>query len=288
MIVFSRKTAAVIYSVVILMMIYGTFYDAPVSAALYSAENPYGIFIAGFAHVPCMFLGAGCIGLFLRAYSHAGRNQKILLRLLTAMCSIGCAAVFALIFLNVPWRYSCIPAVLLAAAACLFAGFVRKSIPFDDPDRLIRTGVFLAAAAAAEIMLIWMIKIPWGRPRWRTVTAVGGLEFRPWYLPSLTLKTPYLRSGIGADEFMSFPSGHTGNASAALLTVVLGELIPSFRKKRNVILGAALVWIVMVMLGRIVAGAHYVTDTAAGLCISYSAFLVLKLLYCRRFPDDFG
>ena len=44
----------------------------------------------------------------------------------------------------------CAAAVLLAAAACLFAGFVRKSIPFDDPDRLIRTGVFLAAAAAAE------------------------------------------------------------------------------------------------------------------------------------------
>ncbi len=286
MTVFSRKAAAAVYSAVILLMIFGTFYDADVSSALYRAGSPYGVFIEGFAHVPCLFCGAGCIGLFLRALEHVSDEQKTRVKILTALCCAGCASVYVMLFLNIPFLLFCPSVILLSIAAGSFTRFVKENCPADDPGRLLRTGIVILAAILIEIALIFLIKIPWGRPRWRTVTAVSGLEFRAWYQPSLTLKTPYLRMGIPADEFKSFPSGHTGNAAAALLMALFADFIPALKKRRSVIISCAFLWIVMTMIGRIAAGAHFVSDTAAGLCISYTVFLLLLGFFRKKFPGD--
>ena len=76
-----------------------------------------------------------------------------------------------------------------------------------------------------------------------------------------------------AEEFYSFPSGHTMLSSMTLLLTFLPRVIPALEKRKRFSLVCrivAYVYIVAVALSRIVRGAHNPTDVVAGFLIGFA------------------
>ena len=60
------------------------------------------------------------------------------------------------------------------------------------------------------MLLINIIKVPWGRARMRLIYATGNdTYFSNWWQAGTALKKKLVADGVASDEFRSFPSGHT-------------------------------------------------------------------------------
>lgn len=86
-----------------------------------------------------------------------------------------------------------------------------------------------------EIIIINVIKIPWGRPRMRMITAQNQV-FQPWWVIGSSMKDHLMSLGIAAEEFKSFPSGHSANAACAMMLGVLPCYLSKTKGKRKLII----------------------------------------------------
>ena len=78
-------------------------------------------------------------------------------------------------------------------------------------------------------------------------------------------KWAYIAAGVIKDGFKSFASGHTAHAAIGLM--LAGLPAAAFKEKpsrRRVIFWAAVVVAAFVAFGRIVIGAHFLSDVSCG------------------------
>ncbi len=115
-------------------------------------------------------------------------------------------------------------------------------------------------------VLLNILKMFWGRTRFYAMSDPAG-EFVPWYI---------LRPFAADDYHMSFPSGHTGNASVVMWIVYLPLLYPDFKVHPFVLKGTAALWIIVTALGRIAGGAHFISDTMASIALVYIIYRFLQ------------
>ena len=112
----------------------------------------------------------------------------------------------------------------------------------------------------------------------RLVAADPRACFMPWWQPGQTLRNELVAAGVAAEEFKSFPSGHTANASALMLLSLLPCIRPALAKKRGLLFGIGFGWTCLVALSRVIMGAHYLTDTAVGFGIGLAVLAVVSRL----------
>lgn len=155
-----------------------------------------------------------------------------------------------------PWwflyRFGTVPGLLLtlAALAGTYLSFIKSNL---RPYRRQMLVILLTAVIGGGIIINAVLKPYWGRPRPRNVAAFGG---------DLSFHHPHQRGipGQGA----SFPCGHCtmGYVFVALLV---------FRRESKWVayggMGFGLIYGTLVGVGRIVQGAHFLTDVVASLCI---------------------
>ena len=104
-----------------------------------------------------------------------------------------------------------------------------------------------------------------------------------WWQTGSALKDTLVAAGVAAEEFKSFPSGHTGNAAVLLLLGLLPQLDSRLEKKKPLLLGIGFGWTALVAFSRIIMGAHYLTDTTIGFTITLLvSCLVTKLVYRKK------
>ncbi len=286
----------------ILMLVLGTFLDYPISAVLYDRQSLFGIFLAGYAQVPSS-AGAVMAGtLFL-----IGRNRKR-----RPVCIFQC--VLALIMIGVgvymlcenPVEYmgmnvilSCVIGLLISAGMVALAVFVSRNARREDV--ILVASVFLLVILS-QMVIINIIKVPWGRPRMRLIETDARAFFVPWYQPGTALKDSLVAAGVAAEEFKSFPSGHTGHAAMLMLYGLLpwlqsGAHLPERKDKASgrieagalstvfsvrLFVWIGLGWTVLVALSRMIMGAHFLSDTAVGAGISFLCVLIVPALVFRR------
>lgn len=135
--------------------------------------------------------------------------------------------------------------------------------------QVAKVGVLLSVL---PILVINIIKMIWGRERFRHMTAPFS-TFTPWYLPqSLTTN----------NEFMSFPSGHSANSSVIYWITLIPLFLPSLKKYEKAISIFSVIWIIMVMLSRVIVGAHFASDVVMGMTLSISIFWLLKRKFVKE------
>lgn len=89
-----------------------------------------------------------------------------------------------------------------------------------------------------------------------------------------------MAAGVAADEFKSFPSGHTANATTMLLLGLVPYLKPQLQKYQKALVAFGFAWAAIVALSRILLGAHYLTDTAVGFLVGFlSVYLICNFLF---------
>lgn len=163
----------------------------------------------------------------------------------------------------------------LSAITCvgvLIAALARRWLPRSWPKVSGRVAVFLVASLVlgSGLLVNVVFKDHWDRPRPLMVTEFGGdKRFVNWWNPGGT-----------CERNCSFASGEV--ASAAWM---FGPAMLTPPPWRAAALGAAAIFTVIIALGRMAAGAHFLTDVIfAALIMLLVLWLLHRLIFRAKDP----
>lgn len=110
--------------------------------------------------------------------------------------------------------------------------------------------------------------------------------FMPWWQIGSEVKSTLLAAGVAAEEFKSFPSGHTANAATMLLLGIIPFLNPRYQRYKRCFLAVGFAWAALVAFSRIIMGAHYLTDTVVGFLSGALCVYMISAAFFARKKDE--
>ncbi|WP_300280120.1 phosphatase PAP2 family protein [uncultured Subdoligranulum sp.] len=271
----SRRILYWVILVTLALIAVGSFVDFPLSFALYDASNPFATFFAAYGAIPAPL---GCVAAGTLFVCGHNRDNKVL----GTVQNIG-----GILLLFVGILLVCfLPALYMPASPLLLAGvglvlsagtilITCRLAKGADRAMIIRVALAIVLVLLCELVVVNLIKVAWGRPRMRLVVSHPEAFFVPWWQLGNALKEPLMAAGVAADEFKSFPSGHTANATTMLLLGLVPYLKPQLQKYQKALVAFGFAWAAIVALSRILLGAHYLTDTTVGFLVGFlSVYLI--------------
>lgn len=273
----NKKICIGIFIILFICLFIGSFYDYQISSAVFNPNSKIGIFFASYGQLPAMLSLAIGGTLMIRI---ANKNKKITFvlsiiggALLNLLAVMGITMDPLLYMKSMPWFISLVIAIGLVMIADLFVCQMSNGADKRDMKRLT---ILLITVVFAELILINIVKVPWGRPRMRLLAINSEATFQPWWVIGSTMKEHLTAMGVAAEEFKSFPSGHSGNAACAILFSVFPLVFPKLKGKGKSFFITGLIFTILVAASRIVMGAHFLSDVTVGISIS---FVIIFLLY---------
>ena len=251
-----KKDVAIIAVVLCLCLGVGSFFDYQISSALFNIGSMYGRFVEAAGELPFELTAsiAGVMHVGLVGYEIIGS-----LRVGGKLIAFQLVLTFALVI-----------------AANFIAYRLTRT---TEPDELTRWALMVLAVWVAQAIILNVIVKPlWSRPRMRVIEVTPGLNFQPWWVIGNPDKWTYIAAGVIKDGFKSFASGHTAHAAIGLM--LAGLPAAAFKEKpsrRRVIFWVAAVVAAFVAFGRIVIGAHFLSDVSCG----FALVLALECLAAR-------
>ena len=275
-----RLPLFVALGVAIIGIIFGSFFDLQISSAIASANNNFALTISaigptiGFAAVAVM--GGGFVALIVKGKYHIA--LKILFGVLAACC-LGVAIFYpAGEYFGINGFYGAAPewvgylVVLLPECAAFVGGYFLFKDYKNDKLWIIFC-IIIVLLLIALLGIIPRLKDFIHRPRYRLLASTSDplISFHNWWEPFKEYKD--VKDYYAHDNFKSYPSGHTAEASILLVAFTF---LPYANKKFEkyqlplFIGGSALV--LLVALARILAAAHFLSD------VSWGATIVIVLI----------
>ena len=207
------KVLLVSLGIVAVLMLLGSFVDYPLSHALYNKTNPVAMFFAAYGAIPAALglTAAGCLLL-------SGRNRQHKL-VGTAQCAGGAAlillstliaCVMPIVYLPVPPAIPAAAGMVLSAGTVLLVWYLAHG---TDRAVLLRAAAAIVLVILCEMVLVNCIKVFRGRPRMRLIVDHAEAYFQHWWQMGGALKNQLIATGVASEEFKSFPSAHTANAT---------------------------------------------------------------------------
>ena len=277
-----RLPLAIAWCVAVIGIILGSFLDLQISKAIAQPGNGFALTISaigptiGFAAVAAM--GGGFIALIVKGNYHIA--LKILFGVL-ALCCIGVAIYYpGMEYFGVNGFYKAAPEwvgyliVLVPEGAAMFGGYVLFKNN-QNKNIWIVFCIVIVVLLIALLLVIPNIKDNMHRPRYRLLSLYESNEeiyFHNWWEPTKNHVELISKYNVNKDDFKSFPSGHTAEASILLVGFTF---LPLANKKFEryqlplFLCGCGVVF--LVALARILAGAHFLSD------VSWGAVIVLTL-----------
>ena len=276
------------------LFLIGTFNDEAIAEALFSRDNTPAAIITStgvypFFTAPVLFAGA----LFERAV-HSGKSKPVKV-ILCAVCVMVAAFVgfigggaladrncFGLIFPSIVRNIPVIAVLGIIFEYPLFLVGYRFAKKSDD-KLLVQRVIGLLVILLVAFVTMQVLKGVFNRPRYRTaVLGYEGVGFVPWYTLFTGAEDYVTGYGINADEFRSFPSGHSIlGISAMYILPSLSWLFPKLKEKQLLLSVIGFVFGLVIMLTRIILGAHYLSDVSAGALIGTLLSLVFTVIQLR-------
>ena len=262
----------VLFGALLLLLAAGTAADRALSLSAANTENVFGRFLEIWAEPPSLLMVAFSFAL---CAVYRGRLKTRYFILQTALCAAGCGiAVGATVYRTAKYYtgdgVKTLPVLAVIAITVvvldLLLLFLATRIKQETLARMFPTMLFVIVTALATLLIVSVMKNLWGRIRFRDMAALGDdtlSGFVPWYLPQ------------GVTGYNSFPSGHTSNA---VLLFSVSYYADAIRPQRaRLIRFLVILWIVVVMVSRILCGAHFLSDVVCGALITSTITLVTKL-----------
>lgn len=185
------------------------------------------------------------------------------------------------------------PIVLSAIFALIFNGCITYgtilALRKVSSKTLEKCAFFFMLAAAVPLGLSTILKMIWGRPRFRVLLVDPSIPFQNWWqIGSSAAAKSSVWYQTDPDLFKSFPSSHTVTAAISFAWCIL-PLVDRRRARYGVlIVSTAFFWTFITAFSRLVLGAHFLTDVSAGYLLSLSTITLLAWLVFHRYrePDD--
>lgn len=260
---------AIVLSIAGALLIVASFFDLAINHTLSNADSVYGLLFVSLGEFPAYIILPMCGVIWF--YADLGIKDKRLL-LVARVASAIIVWLGFFIWGAMGSRITESPKVIELSAlySILFAFFtllLGKYLKINF-TKYVRFAVFALFVMLVSLVVIRLIKIGWGRMRYRDMLKVGDFSgFTPWYIPN------------GYNGNTSFPSGHTASACNIFIFVVLFK-----GKRRYIANGVALLFVVLTMFSRIVVNAHFLSDVLIGGLISYLCYYLIRLFFERKKP----
>lgn len=146
----------------------------------------------------------------------------------------------------------------------ILLAFWLFNLNLDTRNRLFFFGIAGTAYMIANQVVIYAVKLLWGRPRFDDMLAGGSFgDFRAWFEPL----------GPGGS---SFPSAHTANAAGIFCLIVLCDIFPKLSRHRKLCYLICWVYIAAMAAARIQMGRHFLSDTLAAAGIMALLFFAMR------------
>lgn len=153
-----------------------------------------------------------------------------------------------------------------------------------DTKTYSRKAIVIIIATALVLVFSFAIKVIVARPRYMWIHSIKREDlFLPWFNASFDKS---LYKEIMGDNYISyniesFPSGHASFAYLTALSILLCSCNKKTEGKEKWVFIISLIWSILVMLGRLLDGHHYVSDVSFGLLIS-ATFIYLTMFCAYR------
>lgn len=273
-----KKDVAIVAVILAFCLLVGSFFDYQISSALFNSSSLFGRFVEAAGELP-FELTASIAGVMLARSARPDSKASKWLAALGVLINAGLVGYEIIGSLRVDGKLIAFQLVLtftLVIAANVIAYRLTRD---TDPDDLARWALMVLAVWAAQAIILNVIVKPlWSRPRMRVIEVTPGLNFQPWWVIGNPDKWSYIAAGVIKDGFKSFASGHTAHAAIGLM--LAGLPAAAFTEKpsrRRVVFWAASLVAALVAFGRIVIGAHFLTDVSCG----FALVLALECLAAR-------
>ncbi len=158
---------------------------------------------------------------------------------------------------------------VVTIALFVLAIILDKKISAEKFRKIRKYGLILIILVATEMVLVNVLKIVWARPRMRSIDSID--QFKYWFQIN----------GLSNDnELKSFPSGHTANGFVVIAYVMFLNVAKAIKK--NLYLGFAVIWGVLVALSRVVRGDHFLSDVLMSCLLTFLLFLLIQKLVLKN------
>lgn len=273
-----KKDAAAIAVILAFCLLVGSFFDYQISSALFNSSSLFGRFVEAAGELP-FELTASVAGIMLVRSARPDSKASKWLAALGVLINVGLVGYEIIGSLRVGGKLIAFQLVLTFALVIAANLIVYRLTRTTEPDELTRWALMVLAVWIAQAIILNVIVKPlWSRPRMRVIEATPGLNFQPWWVIGNPDKWAYIAAGVIKDGFKSFASGHTAHAAIGLM--LAGLPAAAFTEKlsrRRVVFWAASLVAALVAFGRIVIGAHFLTDVSCG----FALVLALECLAAR-------
>ena len=153
-------------------------------------------------------------------------------------------------------------------------------------QKLIPLSVAIIWIIAITFILTQIFKIAFARPRFRTMYVISNFdEYIPWYKSGFleNYSKKYEGWTLPDDAFKSFPSGHTSFVSVLVVFVYLPKFFEKISLKAYVnILIVSYLYILLVAVSRIIAGAHFLTDVVMGYALCFVVTIITVPIVLKK------
>ena len=273
-----KKDAAIVAAILALCLLIGTFFDYQISSALFNSSSLFGRFVEAAGELPFELTASVAGVMLVRSVCPDSKTSKWL-AVLGILVNVGLTGYEIVSSLRVGGKLIVAQLVLTFVLVIAANLIVYRLTRTTEPDELTRWALMVLAVWVAQAIILNVIVKPlWSRPRMRVIEVTPGLNFQPWWVIGNPDKWSYIAAGVIKDGFKSFASGHTAHAAIGLM--LAGLPAAAFTEKpsrRRVVFWAAAVVAALVAFGRIVIGAHFLSDVSCG----FALVLALECLAAR-------
>ena len=259
----------------------GTFYDLNINSFLFIKDNQFSYFFEHLA--PVIFATVVMVGAGLIFWTFSFKQEKtikvvfcgILYVLLTLL-----SCVMTLVYIN--WWG--IPYSIIVSGVIIY--LIRR-LPAELQKRYRWAGIGILLTAFCSMAVVESIKPIWGRVRFRSMQENFAL-FTSWYQIN---GDKYLSAVPLKEEVKSFPSGHSQWAGTTLSLSFLALVNPKLKDKEPIFYGVAIFYALVLMVSRMMQGAHFLSDVTVGFGTAYIFFWIfhtlLNKLLKQKYPLEY-
>jgi membrane-associated phospholipid phosphatase len=280
----------VFYAVLLLV---GTFYDEKISEAL---NDPHGLvvmWISGIGAYPFFAFTVLFGGCLYERTLHSDLNKVfrfiLCVLLILVITSVGFVGAGALVDKDslgyiYPQLNRNIPVILGISLVTVFplaySGYRLAKSAADE--YLLKRVICLLLIFAIAYALLQIGKGIFHRPRYRlTLQGFEGIGFVPWFRPFLGYQDYIEKFGIDKGEFRSFPSGHSILSTCLVIALQSLSWISLRLRDKQFRLGLfGFVISFIIIISRVILGAHYLSDVSAG-ALTVSVLALFYTYSCK-------
>lgn len=253
-----------------------SFYDFQISSMLYNSNNLFGRFFAIYGQLPAILLISLCGSLLIACYQNEHIKSDLWKGSSLLVISFLILVINQLEFSNLS-VFIC----LIISGLLIFMVYLL-TIKYIHANRatILKTVKWILLVLVLELVIVEILKGIWERPRMRFIPT-HDVTFAPWWQIGGDIKEGMLAMKVNADEFKSFPSGHTAHAATIFVLPYLSLLFPIFKGKEKMLSIVALIFALFVGCSRIVMGAHFLSDITIGMSVTLLIIILSHRFYLR-------